>query len=684
VAALRATIVLVLLLGLTSGGLAQTPPASPQPIPQEQFDALVEAVKKAVADELRAQGTPPATATASPASAGSAAEQTGALGTFRGRLNQVIAALPQANAALKRLPQALDESATGGRGAGSFLAALLAAVVGALAVEAIVRALLVRPKNRLAPNAVPEKGMRSLAYLGLLALFDGLAVIGLLLASEFAVGAVFPGTGPQHHFAQAAMSFLLLWRVNALGLRLIFRPDLAAGRLCDMDDDAARRLYRSIVGTMFVFIFLRFIAAQLVPLSPSNDAIAASRLITSPIVLVLPIWLIVTVRTAAQQWLGGLGRTARYAAFIGRHWLGITVPLIVAIVATQIYGAVTGHLNVPTALVLTLNLLIGVLLFETLLQAFVRRLESQLPGFTPAGPAPTLPDVVARCIRVAVLIGVVVLICESWLVNVLGLVDANAWDRLTVNSRTAGITLFVAYVLWEAFKYGTDSYLRRHADDTASTASRLGTLIPLLRVTVAIMLAVVALLIALENIGVNVTPLLAGASVLGLALSFGSQTLVRDIVSGIFYLTDDAFRVGEFIDCEKAKGTVEGFTLRSVRLRNQSGQLHTVPFGELGRVTNFSRDWAAVDFTLRFARDTDLDKLRQATARVSDDIMQVPELKQALLEPLKMDGIADVGDNALVIRFKFVTRPGSPGTVQNEAVSRMLTKLPELGIAFAK
>jgi moderate conductance mechanosensitive channel len=683
VAALRATIVLVLLLGLTSGGFAQTPSASPQPLPQEQFDALVDAVKKAVADELRAQGTPSATA-ANPASASPAADRMGVLGTFRSRLKQVIAAMPQANAALKRLPQALDESTTGGRGTGSFLAALLVAVVAALAVEAILRAFLARPKNRLAPGAVPEKGMRSLTYLGLLALLDGFAVVGLGLASEFALGAVFPGAGPQHQFAQAAMSFLLLWRVNALVLRLIFRPDLAAARLCDMDDDAARRLYRSIVGTMLLFIFLRFMAAQLAPLSPSDDAIAAARLITSPIVLAAPIWLIVTVKMAAEQWLGGLGRTARYAAFIGRHWLGITIPLIVAIVATQIYGAVTGHLHVPTALVLTLNLLIGVLLFETLLQAFVRRLDSQLPGFTPAGPAPTLADVVARCIRVAVLIGVIVLICESWVVNVLGLVDANAWDRLTSESRTAGITLFLAYVLWEAFKYGTETYLRRNADDAASTATRLGTLIPLLRVTVAIMLTVVALLIALENIGVNVTPLLAGASVLGLALSFGSQTLVRDIVSGIFYLTDDAFRAGEFIDCEKAKGTVEGFTLRSVRLRNQSGQLHTVPFGELGRVTNFSRDWAAVEFTLRFARDTDLDKLRQATAKVSDDVMAVPELKQALLEPLKMDGIADVGDNALVIRFKFVTRPGSPGTVQNEAVSRMLTMFPQLGIAFAK
>jgi small-conductance mechanosensitive channel len=423
---------------------------------------------------------------------------------------------------------------------------------------------------------------------------------------------------------------------------------------------------------------------QMAAFSPSDDAIAASRLIGSPIVLVVPIWLIVRVKTAVQQWLGGLGRSARYAAFVGRHWLGIAIPFIVAIVATQLYGVITGHLNVPTALVLTLNLLVGVLLFETLLQAFVRRLDSQLEGYTPVSTMPTLADVVARCIRVAVLIGVIILIGESWVVNVLGLVDANGWDRLTDDSRTAGITLFVAYVLWEAFKYATASYMRPRAGDVASTATRLGTLIPLLRVTVAIMLTVVALLIALENIGVNVTPLLAGASVLGLALSFGSQTLVRDIVSGIFYLTDDAFRVGEYIDCEKAKGTVEGFTLRSVRLRNQNGQIHTVPFGELGRVTNFSRDWAAVDFTLRFARDTDLDKLRQATGKVSDDIMAVPELKQALLEPLKMEGIADVGDNALVIRFKFVTRPGNPGTVQNEAVSRMLTTFPQLGIAFAK
>ena len=102
----------------------------------------------------------------------------------------------------------------------------------------------------------------------------------------------------------------------------------------------------------------------------------------------------------------------------------------------------------------------------------------------------------------------------------------------------------------------------------------------------------------LSELGVNITPLIAGASVLGLAVSFGSQSLVRDIVSGMFFLAEDSFRVGEYIDGSKVKGTVEGFSVRSIRLRHQNGQLHIVPFGQLTHITNFSRDWTTVKFNL--------------------------------------------------------------------------------------
>lgn len=97
---------------------------------------------------------------------------------------------------------------------------------------------------------------------------------------------------------------------------------------------------------------------------------------------------------------------------------------------------------------------------------------------------------------------------------------------------------------------------------------------------------------------------------------------MRDIVSGIFYLGDDAFRIDEYIDCGKAKGSVEGLTLRFVRLRHQR-QVHTIPFVQLGQITNFSRDWGTVRFNLRFKRDTDLEKLRKTvkTIGVKDDFL---------------------------------------------------------------
>ena len=171
----------------------------------------------------------------------------------------------------------------------------------------------------------------------------------------------------------------------------------------------------------------------------------------------------------------------------------------------------------------------------------------------------------------------------------------------------------------------------REESETAqapASASRLETLAPILRIVLGILIVVTAALTILSSLGISITPFIAGASVFGLAISFGSQTLVHDIVSGMFYLADDAFRVGEYIDCGKAKGTVEGFTLRSIRLRHQSGQIHTIPFGQLGQITNFSRDWSTLKFNLRFARDTDLDKLRKVTKKVG----------QAMLEDRRVEG----------------------------------------------
>ena len=296
--------------------------------------------------------------------------------------------------------------------------------------------------------------------------------------------------------------------------------------------------------------------------------------------------------------------------------------------------------------------------------------------------------------RVAVLIGVLVVIAETWVVDVLGLVDESGWSELTRSSRTAAITLFVAFVAWELFKFATEPHMERKSksaaeaiadgDAAAGPASRISTMMPLLRRAMAVLIILIAVMIALGDFGVDITPLIAGASVFGIAISFGSQTLVRDIVSGLFYLSDDAFRVGEYIDAGRAKGTVEGFTLRSIKLRHQNGQVHTIPFGQLGQITNFSRDWITVKFNLRFARDTDIEKLRKAAKKIGAEIAELPQFKDEILAPFKMQGVADIVENALLIRFKFTARPGNPAAIQREAVKRMFSALPALGIEFAK
>lgn len=657
-------------------------------MPQEQFDALVSAITKSVLEKLKADGIPAqATQAAKPGpfDAGNGAEPD-EVDVFLQRAATIMQATPALGEHIAAIPPMLDQGTEGGRGLGRLLLLLTLAVGGALAAEALVRVAPEALRHRVAAGAVVERGLRSLSQLGLLALLDGLAVLAFWLVGRAAITAWFAAPRMQDRFAVGVLMAALLWRLCALVFRLILRPGLPAARLCTMDDREARALYRRVSAVLLFAIAGRFLFHVLDATDPPPEVIAAGRVLSAPIALAVFVWFVVRSKKAARQWFGGLGEVAPLAGFTGRHWVGVGISFFTAAIATQVYGAFSEHLDVPKALVLTLTLAVGLLVFETLMQALVRRLDSQLAGFTPAADTPKLPDIVARCVRVAVLIGIIVAIAESWVVNVLRLVDAGAWRQLARSSQTAGITLFTAFVLWELFNYVANNYVARRtgSGSAASAISRLGTLMPILRATVGSILAIVAILIALENIGVNVTPLLAGVSVLGLALSFGSQTLVKDIVSGIFYLADDAFRVGEYIACDKGEGTVESFTLRSVRLRNRNGQIHTIPFGDLGHISNFSRDWAAVKFDLRVARDTDLEKLRHATGKIGSDMMDVPELEAELLEPLKMQGVAEVTDNALLIRFTFTARPGNPAMVQNEAVTRMLRTFPELGIEFAK
>jgi small-conductance mechanosensitive channel len=147
---------------------------------------------------------------------------------------------------------------------------------------------------------------------------------------------------------------------------------------------------------------------------------------------------------------------------------------------------------------------------------------------------------------------------------------------------------------------------------------------------------------------------------------------------------DDAFRVGEYIDTGRLKGTVEMLGIRSVRLRHQNGPLHTIPYGQLGAVTNLSRDFATIKFNLRFDPHTDIELVRKTAKQIGIALQdENPEMAVEVMQPLKLQGIAEVVDNAVVLRFKFTARPIKPSWVQREYLKRMYRVFDEKGIAFA-
>jgi small-conductance mechanosensitive channel len=213
--------------------------------------------------------------------------------------------------------------------------------------------------------------------------------------------------------------------------------------------------------------------------------------------------------------------------------------------------------------------------------------------------------------------------------------------------------------------------------------ARLRTLLPILKNVLLVVLIVMAGLMALSALGVEVGPLIAGAGVVGVAIGFGAQTLVKDIISGMFYLLDDAFRIGEYIISGSYKGTVESFSLRSIKLRHHRGYLYTVPFGELGAVQNMSRDWVIDKLSVGVTYDTDLDQAKRIIKQIGKELQADPEFAPHILETLKMQGVEQFGDFAIQIRMKMMTKPGEQFVIRRRAYAMIKKAFAANGIQFA-
>jgi moderate conductance mechanosensitive channel len=308
-----------------------------------------------------------------------------------------------------------------------------------------------------------------------------------------------------------------------------------------------------------------------------------------------------------------------------------------------------------------------------------------------AGAVPSTSIVVVDSLQRAVVIGIALwVLAGAWGINFSHLTGHDdPISRVARALLTVLAILFVFDVLWQFTKAAIDLKIVR-VDETAAPGSavdvrqaRLRTLLPVLRNFAMVVFVTLAVLMTLSTLGVEIGPLIASAGVVGLAIGFGAQTLVKDVISGIFYLLDDAFRVGEYIVSGSYMGTVESFSLRSVRLRHHNGPVFTIPFSVLGAVQNVSRDYSVDKLLITVSYDTDLEKARKLIRRIGEQLLEDPELAPMIIEPLKMQAVNDFGSYGIQLKLKTTTKPGAQSAVRKKAFPLIKKTFDENGIEFA-
>jgi small-conductance mechanosensitive channel len=297
-----------------------------------------------------------------------------------------------------------------------------------------------------------------------------------------------------------------------------------------------------------------------------------------------------------------------------------------------------------------------------------------------AGTRTVTAAALGRGLRALAIVGAAALLVYAFALNLDAMAASSTMSmRVLRGALQALAVILVADVIWLVAAAMIDQKLASRADD-----SRLVTLLPIMRGTVAAVLVVITLLMVLSALGVEVAPLLASAGVVGIAIGFGAQQLVRDLFAKYSYLLDDAFRVGEYIESGSYKGTVEQLGGRTVRLRHHRGPIFTIPYGQLGAVKNSSRDWVIDKMTIGVTYDTDLDKAKKIIKKIGQSLAEDAEFKDKILEPLKMQGVEQFGDYAIELRIKMKTKPNEQFTIRRRAYAMIKKAFAENGIHFAQ
>ncbi|MCT8954870.1 mechanosensitive ion channel [Pseudomonas lundensis] len=253
--------------------------------------------------------------------------------------------------------------------------------------------------------------------------------------------------------------------------------------------------------------------------------------------------------------------------------------------------------------------------------------------------------------------------------------------EITVKLFGLGGTLLFAWLIWILADTAIHHALTRSRKGLAN--ARAQTMMPLIRNVLFAAIFIIALIVALANMGMNVTPLLAGAGVIGLAIGFGAQSLVADLITGLFIIIEDSLAIDDYVDVGGHLGTVEGLTIRTVRLRDIDGIVHTIPFSEIKSIKNYSREFGYAIFRVAIPYNMEIDDAIKLMREVGQKMRSDPLQRRNIWSPLEIQGVESFESGSAILRARFKTAPIKQWEVSRAFNLSLKRHLDEAGLDLA-
>jgi small conductance mechanosensitive channel len=496
--------------------------------------------------------------------------------------------------------------------------------------------------------------------------------------------------------AKSMVDATIVCLVLTLATRTLLAPSVPQLRLLEMADNHARYLYRWLKRFIYLIAYSYVIFQNELLLKIPLGVYGGIERGLGLIVAGMVIYLVLRNRRKVAHWLRGNGHDApdnvQKTLSACRRLVADIWPVfaIFYVVSTYLIWA----LDLPGGF----SLLLRGTILTTLLLAISRPLaygvERMLGEGLSLSPEihrryPALEHRVNRYLSLiqGFAVSLVYFIILLALVHVWGfnlftwiasLFTDETWAKLT----SAATVILVTFVVWEVVSLLIENYLQA-IDEHGTRVERSGrarTLLPLARTFLFLVILIVVTLSTLSTLGIDVTPVLAAAGVVGIAIGFGSQKLVQDIITGLFILFQDTIAVGEVVDVAGHSGLVENITVRTISLRDLSGRVHTIPFSEVTTITNHTKGFSYAEFDIGIAYREDVDEVMDVIRQIGAELEANPEFGQHTLAPIEVLGVNGFADSAVIIKARFKTKAMKQWYIKREFNRLMKYRFDELGI----